>query len=102
MADDFHEMDSRVMDEPSILDLGVLLAENAGIVIGGALVGAILAFLLALVLPRTYESTSLLKFTEADAAVMKSADVLMPANIVGRASGNSIRRRIIGGVMPSD
>ena len=78
MADDFHEMDSRVVEEPSILDLGVLLAENAGIVLGGALVGAILAFLLALVLPRTYESTSLLKFTEADAAVMKSADVLMP------------------------
>jgi uncharacterized protein involved in exopolysaccharide biosynthesis len=78
MADDFHEMDLRVMEEPSILDMGVLLAENAWMLIGSALAGAVLAFLLALLLPRTYESTSLLKFTEADAAVIKSADVLMP------------------------
>lgn len=78
MADDFHEMDLRVVEEPGILDIGVLLAENAWMVMGSALVGAVLAFLLALVLPRTYESTSLLKFTEADAAVIRSADVLMP------------------------
>jgi uncharacterized protein involved in exopolysaccharide biosynthesis len=78
MADDFHEMDLRVIEEPGILDMGVLLAENAWMVIGSALAGAVLAFLLALLLPRTYESTSLLKFTEADAAVIRSADVLVP------------------------
>jgi hypothetical protein len=78
MADDFHEMDLRVTEAPSILDMGVLLAENAWMLIGSALAGAVLAFLLALLLPRTYESTSLLKFTEADAAVIRSADVLMP------------------------
>ena len=53
MVDDLHEMDVRVVEAPGILDLGVLLTENAWIVIGGALIGAVLAFLLALVLPRT-------------------------------------------------
>ena len=53
MVDDLHEMDVRVVEAPGILDLGVLLTENAWIVIGGALIGAVLAFLVALVLPRT-------------------------------------------------
>ena len=45
MVDDFHEMDVRVVEAPGTLDLDVLA-------------GAILAFFLALVLPRTYQSTS--------------------------------------------
>ena len=53
MVVDFHEMDVRVVEAPGIPDLGVLLMENAWIVIGGALVGAIVAFLLSLVPPRT-------------------------------------------------
>ncbi|NMM08220.1 hypothetical protein [Polaromonas sp.] len=66
MVDDLHEMDVRVVEAPGILDLGVLLTENAWRVIGGALVGAIRAFFLALVLRRTHKSTPLLKFTEAE------------------------------------
>lgn len=65
-------------DELSLLDIGVVLAENAGLLVAGPIIGAVIALVITLTLPPRYESTSLLRLSETDAAVMKSVDVLKP------------------------
>lgn len=65
-------------DEFGLLDIGVVLAENAGLLVAGPIVGAVIALLATLALPPIYESTSLLRWSETDASVMKSVDILKP------------------------
>ena len=65
-------------DELSLLDIGVVLAENAVLLVAGPIIGAIIALAITLALPPIYGSTSLLRLSGTDAAVMKSVDVLGP------------------------
>lgn len=65
-------------DELSLLDIGVVLAENVGLLVTGPIIGGAIALLITLALPPIYESTSLLRLSETDASVMKSVDVLKP------------------------
>lgn len=65
-------------DEVSLLDVGVVLAENAVLLVAGPIIGGAIALLITLALPPIYESTSFLRLSEADASVMKSVDVLKP------------------------
>lgn len=65
-------------DELSLLDIGVVLAENAVLLVAGPIIGTIIALAITLALPPIYGSTSLLRLSETDAAVMKSVDVLGP------------------------
>lgn len=65
-------------DEVSLLDIGVVLAENAVLLVAGPIIGGAIALLITLALPPIYESTSFLRLSEADASVMKSVDVLKP------------------------
>ena len=65
-------------DELSLLDIGVVLAENMGLLVAGPIIGGAIALLVTLALPPIYESTSLLRLSETDASVMKSVDVLKP------------------------
>lgn len=65
-------------DELGLLDIGVVLAENMGLLVAVPIVGAVIALLVTLALPPIYESTSLLKLSETDASVMKSVDILKP------------------------
>lgn len=65
-------------DELSLLDLVVMLAENAYLLIGVSLAGALIGLGGTALLPSIYESTSLLRLSESDGAMMKSVDVLKP------------------------
>lgn len=73
----FEEIELPNEHEMNLLDIAVVLAENAGILIGWSVIGATLAFLVALFIPKVYQSTSLLKAAETEVAIMTSDDVLI-------------------------
>lgn len=65
-------------DEISLLDLLVTLAESYKLLLFGPLVAGVLAGGLSFLWPKTFESVSLLRLAEEEAAVLHAAPVLDP------------------------
>ena len=63
-------------DEISLLDILVTLAESWKLLVFGPLAAAVLAGSLSLLWPKTFESTAVVKLTEAEVALLGTAPVL--------------------------
>jgi LPS O-antigen subunit length determinant protein (WzzB/FepE family) len=65
-------------DEISLLDILVTLAESWKLLVFGPLVAAVLAGALSFLWPKTFESTAIVRLTEAEVALVGAAPVLDP------------------------
>ena len=65
-------------DEISLLDILVTLAESWKLLVFGPLAAAVLAGALSFLLPKTFESTAIVRLTEAELALLNTAPVLDP------------------------
>lgn len=65
-------------DEISLLDILVTLAESWKLLVFGPLAAAVLAAALSFLLPKTFESTAIVRLTEAEVALVGAAPVLDP------------------------
>ncbi len=65
-------------DEISLLDILVTLAESWKLLVFGPLVAAVLAGALSFLWPKTFESTAIVRLTEAELALLNTAPVLDP------------------------
>jgi LPS O-antigen subunit length determinant protein (WzzB/FepE family) len=65
-------------DEISLLDILVTLAESWKLLVFGPLAAAVLAGALSFLWPKTFESTSIVRLTEAEVALVGAAPVLDP------------------------
>ncbi len=65
-------------DEISLLDLLQTIVDNLRLLVIGPLVAGLLAYGVALVVPKTYESTAILKSEQNLAGQMLTASVLDP------------------------
>lgn len=65
-------------DEISLLDILVTLAESWKLLVFGPLVAAVLAGALSFLWPKTFESTAIVRLTEAEVALIGAAPVLDP------------------------
>ena len=65
-------------DEISLLDILVTLAESWKLLMFGPLLAAMLAGALSFLLPKTFESTAIVRLTEAEVALVGAAPVLDP------------------------
>jgi LPS O-antigen subunit length determinant protein (WzzB/FepE family) len=65
-------------DEISLLDILVTLAESWKLLVFGPLAAAVLAGALSFLWPKTFESTAIVRLTEAEVALLAAAPVLDP------------------------
>ena len=65
-------------DEISLLDILVALAESWKLLVFGPLAAAVLAGALSFLWPKTFESTAIVRLTEAEVALVGAAPVLDP------------------------
>jgi uncharacterized protein involved in exopolysaccharide biosynthesis len=65
-------------DEISLLDILVTLAESWKLLVFGPLAAAVLAGALSFLWPKTFESTAIVRLTEAEVALVGAAPVLDP------------------------
>lgn len=65
-------------DEISLLDILVTLAESWKLLVFGPLTAAVLAGALSFLWPKTFESTAIVRLTEAEVALVGAAPVLDP------------------------
>jgi LPS O-antigen subunit length determinant protein (WzzB/FepE family) len=65
-------------DEISLLDILVTLAESWKLLVFGPLLAGVLAGALSFLLPKTFESTAIVRLTEAEVALVGAAAVLDP------------------------
>ena len=65
-------------DEISLLDILVTLAESWKLLVFGPLAAAVLAAALSFLWPKTFESTAIVRLTEAEVALVGAAPVLDP------------------------
>ena len=65
-------------DEISLLDILVTLAESWKLLVFGPLAAAVLAGALSFLWPKTYESTAIVRLTEAEGVLLVSSPVLDP------------------------
>jgi LPS O-antigen subunit length determinant protein (WzzB/FepE family) len=65
-------------DEISLLDILVTLAESWKLLVFGPLAAAVLAAALSFLWPKTFESTAIVRLTEAEVALVVAAPVLDP------------------------
>lgn len=65
-------------DEISLLDILVTLAESWKLLVFGPLAAAVLAGALSFLLPKTFESTAIVRLTETEVALVGTAPVLDP------------------------
>ena len=65
-------------DEISLLDILVTLAESWKLLVFGPLAAAVLAGALSFLWPKTFESTAIVRLSEAEVALVGAAPVLDP------------------------
>ena len=79
-------------DEISLLDILVTLAESWKLLVFGPLAAAVLAGALSFLWPKTFESTAIVRLTEAEVALVGAAPVLDPLivkfNLLPEFDGN--------------
>jgi len=68
----------RESDEISLLDILVTLAESWKLLVFGPLIAGVLAGVLSLLWPATYESVAIVRLSEEEAALLHAAPVLDP------------------------
>ncbi|MDB5884211.1 MAG: lipopolysaccharide biosynthesis [Polaromonas sp.] len=82
---------SEAIEEPGLLDLLVVLAENLKLLIIGPLVVGVIALGISFVLPKTFQSIAVIQADQGVASLMLAAPVLDPViNALGLAKGESI------------